>query len=654
MTQSDGPGGSAGPAGDIYRLLVETVEDYAIFATDPAGRVMSWNAGAERNLGYAEAEILGRPAAILYTPEDRDRGIPERELEVARDEGRAQDDRWHVRKDRSRFWASGVVVPLYDGAGAHIGFGKVMRDLTERKRLEEDLAASEARFRNIAEQTPVLIWRSTSDGGYDYFNRPWYDFRGTGPEKELASDFAWIEGMHPDDRTGYLARYRAAFERREAFEHTFRLRRHDGLYRWVLDRGAPYFDVDGDFLGYLGSCLDITERVELEGALEQQRELAEEASRHKARLLSALSHDARTPLNAVVLSAHLLELSLEGHPDPEVGESLRTIRHAVRNVLDLLGDLLNLARIDAGTVHAEPTRFALMPALEECLSGIEPQAREKGLALRLDPDGLGDAVLEADRAKLKQILSNLLSNALRYTERGAIRVFVERDAEEVRIGVEDTGVGIAPGDQDRVFEEFARLDNPHRPVGEGTGLGLAICRRLASLLGGEITVRSEPGRGSTFRLALPVSILASAPPESKPGAAEGAGTGPSPTDLVLLAEDHLASRLTLAKILRRMGFRVAEAANGQDALAKAVAERPTVIFMDVNMPVMDGIEATKALRAQAATRDAPIFALTGDVSMINRQRMGEAGVDGFLEKPVSWEAVEEAIAKVRVRPRRQG
>jgi PAS domain S-box-containing protein len=627
--------------GEFLRLLIDGVRDYAIFVVDPEGRVATWNAGAERILGYAEPEIVGREVSCLFTPEDQARGAPAQELITAERDGRAGDDRWHVRKDGSRFWASGVLSSLRDGSGTLRGFVKVLRDNTERKRLIDELAASEARFRMIAEQAPILIWRSDAHGRHDYFNRPWYDFRGRGPAHELG--LGWTEGIHPDDRTRYFEAYGNAVERREPFECTFRLRRHDGQYRWVSDHAAPYTDASGRFLGYLGSCHDITERIELESALEQQRTLAEEASRRKSRLMSALSHDARTPLNAVVLAAQLLESDLEGSADPEVVESLQTIRHSIRNVLDLLDDLLNLTRIDAGAAPAEPSQFDFGAVLAESFSSIEALARQKGLEPRLEPGALAGLVVETDRAKLKQILGNLLSNAVRYTERGHVLLSGERTEDQVAVLVEDTGVGIDPRDHQRIFDEFARLDNPHRPMGEGTGLGLAICRRLANLLQGEITVQSAPGAGSTFRLALPATIVRSAalPEESTP-----LDHTPRATGTIVVAEDHLASRQTLAKVLRRMGYRVLEASNGRDALDLVRRERPQAILMDVNMPVMDGIEATLAIRTDPILADLPIFALTGDVTVINRRRIGEAGVNGYLEKPVTREVLQKALAKL--------
>jgi PAS domain S-box-containing protein len=406
---------------------------------------------------------------------------------------------------------------------------------------------------------------------------------------------------------------------------------------------ASPIETDGRLSGLVVVLRDIGERLAQKAELTQQRERAEDASRHKTRLVAALSHDARTPLNAVVLAAQLLEIHFQGDTDSEVQECLKTIRHSVRNVLDLLGDLLNLSKIEAGAVPLEVSRFPLEPVLAECLASVETQARMKGLEIHIDPGNLAGNSLDTDRAKLKQILGNFLSNAVRYSERGEIRLRGDSRGGRVRIAVSDTGVGIDPRDQGRIFDEFAVLEHPRRTLGEGTGLGLAICRRLAGLLGGEITLDSRLGQGSTFTIVLPGTVLTE-------------GIGPAPADTlptrqadagaILIAEDHLESRQTLAKVLRRFGYRVLEASNGRDALDLIRLERPLVVLMDVNMPVMNGVEATLALRADPEFRDLPIFALTGDVTPDNQHRIGEAGVSGYLEKPVSWDLLKQALASL--------
>ncbi len=621
----------------------------AVWVVDAQGTIIGVNNEAERLQGFPQSENVGRlnvgDVGTVFRPDGSPCPIEEYPIVRAlRGEVVTQEEIIWVLKGKRRI-VSVNAAPLKDATGALIGAVGVVQDITARKHLEASLADSEARFRSIAEQSPVMIWRTGTDGSCNYINQTYLDFLGW-PLDQIMGD-RWLETIHPEDRATYWETYRTAFEQHLPVESTFRMLRRDGQYRWITSRGTPYLDASDRFLGYLGSCLDITPRIELEKVLEQQRELAEESSRHKSRLVSALSHDARTPLNAVVLAAQLLEIHFDGESDAEVQECLRTIRHSVHNVLDLLSDLLDLSRIDAGALPTEVSRFPLELVLAECFASIENQARIKGLDVRLEPGPLAGVFLETDRAKLKQILTNLLSNALRYTERGHLRLFGERLTDQIHISVEDTGVGIAPSDQSRIFEEFAKLDHPMRKPGEGTGLGLAICRRLASLLRGEITLQSAPGVGSTFTLVLPISVLTLTPPAQEcPTSLESFGSG-----VILVAEDHLESRQTLAKVLRRMGYRVLEASDGRDALALIEQERPLAVLMDMNMPVMDGIEATLALRIDARYRDLPIFALTGDVSLVNQHRIGEVGVNGYLEKPVTWEALKQALSTLNAAPK---
>ncbi len=597
----------------------EAVRLQGLVASDEVGRVEVPDWTIENPLSHPEGsgyQLGGFPVA-----------------RALRGETVLREDHFWQSKDGGIF-VTASAAPLTSTDGTIAGAVLVVQDITDRKGLEAELAASEARFRVIVDQSPVMIWRSDRDGRCDFFNETWLEFRGRGFDQEAGQ--GWAEGIHPDDSTRRLETFHRAMVALEPFEMVYRLRRNDGRYCWLTDRGSPFYDGAGGFLGFLGSAIDITARIELEAKLEQQ-------SQHKSRLMAALSHDARTPLNAVVLSARLLESQVKDQDDPEVKECLRTIRNAVKNVLDLLSDLLDLSRIDAGATLPELSRFNLEETLGECLSSIEPQARAKGLDIRFEADSVLDTRLNTDRAKLKQILSNLLSNALRYTESGSIRLFADPTQGPLLIGVEDTGIGISPQDHERIFDEFAVLEHPNRLRGEGTGLGLAICRRLANLLQGEILLESAPGRGSKFTLALPSSVITL---ESVPVAPPKVIPAGDSSGAILIAEDHSDSRKTLAKVLRRMGYRVLEAGNGREVLELVETERPMVILMDVNMPELDGVEATLALRRDPRFRDLPVFALTGDVSVVNQSRIGEAGVDGYLEKPVTWEKLEAALAQL--------
>ena len=630
---------------DSERVKLQTVLNnlpVGVWVINARGAIVALNREGERIQGFPASETVDRvnlhdhrPHYDLSAPDGRP--LASEELPALRALGGEdvvqQELLWRVGGESRLILANAS--PLRDAAGGVAGAVAGAQDVTERATLRAELARSESRFRAIAEQTPAMIWRTDADGRPDYFNPAWLEFRGRSPAQE--SGDGWAEGLHPDDAAARLDAFRDAFAAREPFEATYRLLRRDGVYRWVDDRAAPYADARGEFLGYLGSCLDITERVEFEESLEAQSE-------HKSRLMAALSHDARTPLNAVFLAAQLLETQVRDQDDAEVQESLRVIRDSVRNVLDLLSDLLDLTRIDAGATPPEVSRFELESTLAECLSSIEPQAHAKGLDVRFEPDGLAGLHVATDRNKLKQILANLLSNALHYTERGQIRLTGHRTEDRLMIRVEDTGVGIAPEDHARIFDEFATLGTGRRESG-GTGLGLAICRRLVTLLQGEILLESTPGSGSTFTIALPARIVVDAPSDpDMPTVAVSPASGP-----ILIAEDHEPSRQALARVLRRLDYRVLEAGDGREAVEMARAERPFIVLMDVNMPGMDGIEAVRTLRADPRTRDLPIFALTGDVTIVNRRRIGEAGVDGYLEKPVTWDQIEQALARVRDR-----
>ena len=400
----------------------------AVWVVDAQGTIIGVNNEAERLQGFPQSENVGRlnvgDVGPVFRPDGSPCPIAEYPIVRAlRGEVVTQEENIWVLKGKRRI-VSVNAAPLKDSHGALIGAVGVVQDITARKHLEASLADSEARFRSIAEQSPVMIWRTGVDGFCNYINQTYLDFLGWPARSDPRGSLA---GNHPSGRPRDVPG-----DVSHGIRTTPSLRVHvpdaapDGQYRWITSSGTPYFDAEGRFLGYLGSCLDITPRIELEKVLEQQRELAEESSRHKSRLVSALSHDARTPLNAVVLAAQLLEIHFDGEADAEVQECLRTIRHSVRNVLDLLSDLLDLSRIDAGALPTEVSRFPL----ELVPGGVLREHRKPGAhqGARRPPGagrpGRGD--LETDRAKLKQILTNLLSNALRYTERGHIRLFGER------------------------------------------------------------------------------------------------------------------------------------------------------------------------------------------------------------------------------------
>ncbi|WP_447978237.1 PAS domain S-box protein [Candidatus Nitrospira bockiana] len=256
-----------------FRLMVESVRDYAIFMLDPEGYVTTWNAGAERIKGYRTDEIVGRHFSCFYTPDDRDAGRPQQNLAMAASQGRYEEEGWRVRKDGSRFMADAVLTAIRDGAGRLKGFVKVTRDVTERKEAERAIQESRDFYLKLFDEFPALVWRAGVDGTCNYFNRAWLVFTGRTLEEEQGD--GWVDGVHPEDVERCTKTYREAFEARTSFRMVYRLRRHDGEYREVVDHGSPFYGLDGTFAGYVGSCYDVTEQRQAEARLrESERQLS--------------------------------------------------------------------------------------------------------------------------------------------------------------------------------------------------------------------------------------------------------------------------------------------------------------------------------------------------------------------------------------------
>jgi PAS domain S-box-containing protein len=367
---------------------------------------------------------------------------------------------------------------------------------------------SERRFWRLADAAPVFIWSAGPDGGCDWFNQPWLDF--TGRTIEELSGHGWTSGVHPDDLEHCLDSYLGAVGERRAYTTEYRFRRCDGEYRWLIDQGAPVYDADGTYTGYIGSCLDITdrkmveaERVALLDAERRARAEAETANRTKASFLTTMSHELRTPLNAILGYTELLEIGVRGPVSAEQAEDLRRIRRASTHLLGLINDVLNYTKVHTTKVRFEQAPFAVDDALGLAATMIAPQAQAKGLTFLQVPTCNATTVV-GDREKVLQIVLNLLSNAVKFTRaEGGVTLLADAEDGLVRIHVRDTGRGIAADQLASVFEPFVQVGRRLSGPDEGAGLGLAISRELARGMGGDLTAVSMPGEGSTFTLTLP-------------------------------------------------------------------------------------------------------------------------------------------------------
>jgi PAS domain S-box-containing protein len=490
----------------LYQLLVESVRDYAIFALDPNGRILSWNAGAERIKGYTANEIIGRHFSIFYGAEDLASHKPENELRTADREGRVEDEGWRIRKDGSQFWASVVITALRDPTGRLVGFAKVTRDLTARRRADEELRVSEERFRVLVQSVKDYgIFMLDPDGRVASWNEGARRIKGYEAAEILGRHFSVFypadvaASGHPD-RELAIARQEGRYE-----EEGWRVRK-DGTRFWASVIITALFGRHGTLIGFAKVTRDLTERrIAQQREIEDARRLAEaEASnRAKTGFLAAMSHELRTPLNAIAGYAQLMQEGVGGEVSEQHREYLARIRSSQQHLLGIVNDLLNYSRVEAGGITYEREPVAAREVVNSVMAMVTPQVERKRLRLEhgtCPPD----VVAIADRLKVEQIVLNLLTNAVKFTpEGGTISVFCGRDGRMVRIVVRDNGPGIPADKLEAIFDPFVQLGRTLTSTHEGAGLGLAISRDLARAMNGDVRVESVEGYGATFTLSLP-------------------------------------------------------------------------------------------------------------------------------------------------------
>jgi PAS domain S-box-containing protein len=532
--QQSSQGSIAHEVGELHRLLVESVQDYAIFALDPHGYILSWNAGAQGFKGYTASEIIGKHFSIFYPPEKIARKFPEQELEIAARTGRFEDEGWRIRKDGTRFWADVVITALRDENGELLGYAKVTRDVTERRKAEDKLRESEERFRLMIENVKdYAIFMLDPNGYVATWNQGAERIKGWKANEIIGKHFS-IFYPEEDKKAGKTERELEIATATGKYEEEGWRVRKDGTQFWANILITAIRGKNGDLRGFAKITRDLTERRAAQQraiedarrvaseetarrvAEERQNELTEIAARlrsqareleaanlTKAQFLASMSHELRTPLNAIGGYVDLLMMGVRGPMNDEQMQDLERVRRSQQHLLAVITDILNFSRVEAGQLTYEIVRVPILEVVKSVTQMVIPQASAKGLSLG-DVDCPKDLDALADRSKVEQILLNLLSNAVKFTPSGgSVTVACRRDGNRALMSVTDTGMGIPEDHKGKIFEPFVQIGRSLTSAQEGTGLGLAISRDLARAMGGDITVESTLGEGSTFTLSLP-------------------------------------------------------------------------------------------------------------------------------------------------------
>lgn len=600
------------------------------------GKVILINDAACENLGVSRQQAQGKSAADVaamlevYAPDGTKRAdqLPiDRVLAGSEDRGDELVRNFKTGQLRYRRYR---MAPVRCG-GRIVGAVATVRDITERKRAEDALRESEERFRIMADCAPMLIWVTNADGGNRFVNRTYREYFGVSFE-QLEGD-GWQPFFHPDHAPAYVAAFMRSVRERTPFRAEARVRRRDGEWRWIATEAVPRFSESGEFLGHVGTSLDITER-------KQAEETLREADRRRSEFLAMLSHELRNPLTPVRNSVYLLDknASLDERGRRAVAIIDRQVSHLAR----LIDDLLDVMRITRGKIRLQLARLNMVEVVQRTVEDHRAVLERHRVTLELPKEPTWVA---GDATRLVQVVGNLLNNAAKFTPAdGAIAVSLAKVGAHAVVEIADDGMGMEALTVGQLFQPFAQADRGLDRSQGGLGLGLALVKGLVDLHGGEVRAHSDgPGKGSRFTVTLPLEQRATAEEQATASRDENAERS------VLIIEDNLDAAESLGQVLGLAGHRVAIAYDGAEGLAKAHELGPDIVLCDIGLPGgMDGYAVARALRHGAEQSSAFLVALTGYAQPEDQRRALEAGFDAHLAKPPDLEALNQMIARAPV------
>jgi len=519
-------------------------------------------------------------------------------------------------------------------------------DVTSYKTIESELRAAKERLEAAAAAGIIGLWAVDAASGEIFWDGVQRQLYGV-PEKdfEITAE-AFLRTIHPEDQPPVRALFQQAFAGAGNPPLEFRILRPDGALRYLRGLSQTIFGANGRPERVVGVTYDVTEQRETLRALEQAKAEAEAASNAKSEFLANVSHELRTPLNAIVGMTQLLARS---SLDSEQANYVRKLDSAGQNMLVMISDVLDLSKIETRQLDLNETPFSLEEVIAGVADSLAVSAVNKGLALRVEPLPEGLPEVMGDAVRIGQVLSNLVGNAIKFTSRGEVTVSMRaldrsEDSVRLRIAVRDTGIGIASEHRDKLFAPFVQAEGATHSKFGGTGLGLAISKRLIDLMGGEIGVESEPGKGSEFWFV--VSLRASASGTRATVPAVESGEKPLAGVRVLVVDDTETNREIAIKLLSLEGAICESAENGRLAIERlrGKPEDFDIILMDVQMPEMDGLEAVRAIRHDLLLADLPVIAITAGAMPSQREAALAAGMDGFVAKPFRLAALIAALS----------
>ncbi|WP_164089154.1 PAS domain S-box protein [Sphingorhabdus sp. YGSMI21] len=640
---------------DQTQSIFDNMRDI-VFRTDKLGCWLLLNPAWETITGYSVKETLGWPVTKLLTKDS----LQKAEIEYLRlasgELNTLTLNQTFIRADGKERQVEVFLEAVRDEKGHFDGATGNIRDITDARAASHALKKSEERFRRLAESAPVGFFQADAEGKVYYVSKAWRERVGL-TEEEVKGD-GWMRAL--TDKTSHeMDEAFTGFEKpgdrceREACHTT-----KDGEEIWVRTVNQAEFDMDNNIIGYVGVIVEITEQrkaiAELrqrQSELREARDIAEAATEAKASFLANMSHEIRTPMNGVLGFAEMLSQS---DLDEQQAGYVALIEESGKIMMALLNDILDISKIDAGLLILSPEPFELAHLLKSTCNMMLTAAGNHRLALKLDYADDLPKFIEHDKLRLRQILTNLIGNAIKFTDSGSVTVKAELSGDDngtFRISVIDTGIGIAEERQQSIFDEFVQAEHDTDRSYGGTGLGLAISRKLVQMMGGNISLESKFGSGSTFCIEIPLNECVDPRGDETKRANEDNGltTLPAINRTILLVEDHEINRMLATAMLERMGCTVISAENGSQAVEiltknEGAASDFGLVLMDMQMPIMDGIESTRRIRQAGITAEQlPIVALTANAFTEDRDACKAAGMQDHVSKPIQFNDLYKAV-----------
>ena len=616
---------------DPLKLLVESVQDYAIFLLDREGQIVSWNPGAERIKGYGASEILGKHFSVFYPQDALERGWPQRELELASQEGRIEDEGWRVRKDGSLFWASVAITALRDTRGEVRGFAKITRDLTERRRQEELLRQSEERFRLLIEAVQdYAIFMLDTQGRVASWNAGAERIKGYRADEIIGEHFRVFYTEEARARRWPEEEMRRAREQGRFEDEGPRLRKNGSIF-WANVVISPMYDHRGVLRGFAKVTRDMTEKKRVEAL--------ETADRQTQEFLAVLAHELRNPLAPIANALTLL--ARKPTTDPSELWVREVLTRQTAQLGRLVEDLLDVSRITRSALVLDRRPADVRPILRHAVDASRQwfEQRQQNFSVSLPDEQL---VAEVDEVRLSQIVQNLLHNAAKYTANGGrIELSAVRDGDEIVISVRDNGIGMTPDMLSSAFELFKQAQQGLERSQGGLGVGLTLVQRLVRMHDGTVQARSDgPGRGAEFIVRLPLRLE---PDIVRPPAEGSARQQGGVRRRILVVDDNRDAAQALRLLLEGDGHEVRVAGDGRSGLAAAKEYRPDVALLDIGLPKMSGYELARRMREEPSLESTLLVAVTGYGQMHDRARASASGFHHHLVKPVEFSALQQLL-----------